>query len=75
MPQPIGATVTFIVNASKGVDTSTTVRLSVAVAIAKADALIDQGWEVSIIGPDGKRYGPSEFDKLLTLDSALRSPA
>ena len=49
----------------------TTVRLSIAVAIAKANALLDQGWQVFIIDPDGRRYDPSEFEQLLKLDSAL----
>ena len=66
-----GSIVTFIVNASRSEDVTTTVRLSIAVAIAKADALLDQGWQVFITGPDGRRYDPPEFDHLLKLDSAL----
>lgn len=62
---------TFIVNACRGEDVTTTVRLSIAVAIAKADTLLDQGWQVFITGPDGRRYDPSEFERLLKLDSAL----
>ena len=62
---------TFIVNASRGENVTTTVRLSIAVAIAKADALLDQGWQVFITGPDGQRYDPPEFERLLKLDSAL----
>jgi hypothetical protein len=42
----------------------TTVRLSVAVAIAKGRALIDDGWQVFITDPSGTRHYPSEFDKL-----------
>jgi hypothetical protein len=63
--------VTFIVNASKGEDVTTTVRLSIAVAIDKADALLEQGWQVFITGPDGRRYDPSDFEQLLKPDSAL----
>jgi hypothetical protein len=63
--------VIFLVNASRGEDVTTTVRLSVAVAIAKADALLDQGWQVFITGPDGRRYDPPEFECLLKLASAL----
>lgn len=66
-----GDAVTFIVNASKGEDITTTVRLSVAVAIAKADTLRGQGWRVFITGPDGRRYDPPEFTQLLKLNSAL----
>jgi hypothetical protein len=65
-----GIAVTFIVHASRGEETATTIRLSVVVAIAKGRALAEEGWQVFITGPDGIRYHPSEFDKLL-----LHSPA
>ena len=58
---------TFIVQASRGEDVTTTIRLSVVVAIAKALALAEDGWQVFIIGPDGVRYYPPEFEKLLSL--------
>ena len=61
----------FIVNASRGEDVTTTVRLSAAVSIAKADALLEQGWQVFITGPDGRRYDPPEFEQLHKLASAL----
>jgi hypothetical protein len=57
--------VTFLVEASKGEAKAVTVRLSVAVAIAKARTLLAEGWEVSITGPDGIRHASAEFDKLL----------
>jgi len=66
-----GAAVTFTVNASKGEHTALTMRLSSAGAIAKARSLLDEGWQVVVIGPDGIRYEPSDFDKLL----AAYSPA
>ena len=62
---------TFIVHASKGEEATTTIRLSVVVAIAKGRALAEEGWQVFIMTPDGARYDPSEFDKLLALDPAL----
>jgi hypothetical protein len=65
--------VTFIVQGSRGGETMTTVRLSVVVAIAKGRALADEGWQVFIIAPDGVRYHPPEFDKLLSFSLALRS--
>ena len=68
-----GIAVTFIVHASRGEETATTIRLSVVVAIAKGRALADEGWQVFITGPDGVRYDPSEFDKLLSLSPALYS--
>ena len=64
---------TFIVHASRGEDALTTVRLSVVVAIAKGLALAEEGWQVSIIAPDGARYEPSEFEKLLSFSPALQS--
>jgi hypothetical protein len=65
--------VTFIVHASRGEEAATTIRLSAVVAIAKGRALADEGWQVFITGPDGVRYSPSEFDKLLSLSKVLRS--
>ena len=57
---------TFIVHASRGEESATTVRLSAAVAIAKARTLEDEGWQVFITGPDGIRYDPADFDRLLS---------
>jgi hypothetical protein len=68
-----GIAVTFIVHASRGKDTTTTVRLSVVVAIAKGLALAEEGWQVFITGPDGIRYYPPEFENLLLLNPALQS--
>ena len=64
---------TFIVHASRGEDVTTTIRLSVVVAIAKGLAFVEEGWQVVIIGPNGVRYEPSEFEKLLSLSPALQS--
>jgi hypothetical protein len=68
-----GAAVIFIVNASKGEEATVTVRLSGAGAIAKARALLEAGWQVFITGPDSVRYHSTEFDKLLSLPSTVRS--
>jgi hypothetical protein len=65
--------VAFIVHASRGEEATTTVRLSVVVAIAKGRVLAEEGWQVFITGPDGVRYDPSEFDRLLSLSPALHS--
>jgi hypothetical protein len=65
--------VTFVVHASRGEDVATTVRLSVVVAIAKGLSFVEDGWEVFIVGPDGVRYDPPEFEKLLALSPALHS--
>jgi hypothetical protein len=67
-----GIAVTFIVEASRGEETTTTVRLSVVVAIAKGRALAEEGWQVFITAPDGIRYRPSEFDRLLSFSPGLR---
>ena len=53
---------TFILEASRDADALTTFRLSAAAA--KADALMKEGWQVVITGPDGTRYRPFEFDRL-----------
>jgi hypothetical protein len=66
-----GIAVTFIVHASRGEETATTIRLSVVVAIAKGRALAEEGWQVFITGPDGIRYYPPEFDELLVHSPAL----
>jgi hypothetical protein len=63
--------VAFIVHASRDDEATTTIRLSVVVAIAKARALAEEGWQVFITGPDDIRYYPDEFDRLLSLNPAL----
>lgn len=68
-----GFAVAFMVHASRDEEATTTIRLSVVVAIAKGRALAEEGWQVFIITPDGTRYDPSEFDRLLSLSPALRS--
>jgi hypothetical protein len=68
-----GIAVTFIVHASKGDDVAVTVRLSVVVAVAKGRSLLEEGWDVFIIGPDDIRYTPPDFDMLLLLHPALRA--
>ena len=68
-----GIAVTFIVQASRGEDATTTVRLSVAAAVAKGRTLADEGWQVVITGPDGIRYSPPQFDELLSRSHAPHS--
>lgn len=60
------APVTFIVHASKNDEVAITVRLRAVAAIAKAQSLSAEGWDVVIIGPDHIKYSPAEFDKLLS---------
>jgi len=68
-----GVAVTFIVHASRGEDATTTIRLSVVVAIAKGRSLAEEGWQVFITGPDGIHYYPPEFDKLLSFSPVLHA--
>jgi hypothetical protein len=68
-----GVAVTFIVHASRGEDTTTTIRLSVVVAIAKGRSLTEEGWQVFVTAPDGIRYYPSEFNKLLSYSPVLHA--
>ena len=70
-----GMAVTFIVQASRGEQVVRTIRLSAVAAIAKGQALVAEGWEVFITGPDDIKYYPPEFDQLLSLGpgSPLRS--
>ena len=61
---------TFIVHASKGDAVAITIRLQVVAAVAKARSLADTGWEVFIIGPDDRRYSPTDFYKLLACSAS-----
>ena len=63
------APVTFIVHASKNDEVAITVRLRAIAAIAKAQSLSAEGWDVVIIGPDDIKYSPAEFDKLLAFSA------
>ena len=60
---------TFIVHASKNADVAITVRLRAVAAIAKAQSLSTDGWNVVIIGPDDIKYTPAQFDKLLAFSA------
>jgi precorrin-4 methylase len=63
------APVTFIVHASKNDEVTITVRLRAVAAIAKAQSLSAEGWDVVIIGPDDLKYSPAEFVKLLAFSA------
>ena len=63
----------FIVHASRGEDVTTTIRLGAVVAVAKGRTLAREGWQVFITGPDGIRYYPAEFERLLSFNPELQS--
>jgi len=43
--------------------------LRAVAAIAKAQSLSAEGWNVVIIGPDDIKYTATEFDKLLAVSA------
>jgi hypothetical protein len=69
----IALAVTFIVHASRGEDVATTFRLSAAVAVAKGRTFAEDGWDVFITDPEGRRYYPSDFEELLSFGAAVQT--
>lgn len=59
---------TFTVHASKGGDWVETLFTSPTLTVAKANSLTKSGWDVHIKDPDGRRYGPAQFNELLSFD-------
>ena len=58
----------FTTQASKDGQMVTTTRLGPTVTVAKARALIKEGWDVHVTGADGRQHGPAQLDALLTFD-------
>ena len=56
----------FTIHASKNGQTITTVRIGPMVCVEKAKAFSQEGWQVHITNAVGHRYGPDEFDQLVT---------
>jgi hypothetical protein len=50
-----------------------TARLSVVIAVTKGRSLLADGWDVFIIGPDGSRYDPVDFDRLFEIEPEART--
>jgi hypothetical protein len=68
-----GVVVTFFVHASKEERVTMTARLSVVIAVTKGRSLLADGWDVFIIGPDGSRYDPVDFDRLFEIEPDART--
>jgi hypothetical protein len=60
---------TFTIHASKDGHMTQTLRIDPEIAVAKARALLDTGWEVHITDPAGQRYRPEAFDRLCSFSS------
>jgi hypothetical protein len=56
----------YTVHASKDGQSVTTVRIGPTVTVAKARALIKEGWQVHVTDAAGQRYGVAQLDQLLT---------
>jgi hypothetical protein len=64
----------FSIHATKGGQSMTTVRIGPAVTVAKARALLKDGWQVHVTDVAGQRYEPAQLDQLLTFDRIERRP-
>jgi hypothetical protein len=60
---------TFTIHASKDGHMTQTLRIDPEIAVAKARALLDTGWEVHITDPAGHRYRPEAFGQLCSFSS------
>ena len=52
----------------------TTVRIGPTVTVAKARALLKDGWQVHVTDAAGQHYEPAQLDQLLTFDRIERRP-
>ena len=55
----------FTIHASKGGQSVTTVRIGLAATVAKAEGLIQSGWQVRVTDAAGRQYGYGRFDVML----------
>jgi hypothetical protein len=62
-------TMTFTIHASKDGLILQTIRIDPEIAVAKALALMDTGWEVHVTDPAGQQYRPETFDGLRSSSS------
>jgi hypothetical protein len=64
----------FSIHATKGGQSMTTVRIGPTVTVAKARALLKDGWQVHVTDAAGQHYEPAQLDQLLTFDRIERRP-
>ena len=58
----------FSIHASKDGQSVTTVRIGLAATVAKAEALLQSGWQVQVTDAAGRQYGYGRFDAMLRDD-------
>ena len=58
----------FTVHASKDGEWVETQIKSPTLTVAKANSLQKSGWDVHITDGDGRRYGPTRFNEILSFD-------
>jgi hypothetical protein len=58
----------FTIHASKDGKWIETKVTSPTLTVAKANTLLNTGWDVHITDADGRRYGPTRFHEVLSFD-------
>ena len=58
----------FTIHASKDGKWIETKVTSPTLTVAKAKTLLRTGWDVHITDADGRRYGPTRFNEILSFD-------
>ena len=58
----------FTIHASKDGDLIETQDMSPTLTVARANTLHKTGWHVHIRDSNGRRYGPTRFDEILSFD-------
>jgi hypothetical protein len=59
---------TFTIHASRDGETIEAARTSPTMTVAKARALLNDGWQVHITDTNGRRYQPETFEQVLSFD-------
>jgi hypothetical protein len=62
---------TYAIHASKDGQSVVTIRLSPVVAIDKARALEQLGWQVHVTDSAGHQFEPQDFDRLLSFHHTI----
>jgi hypothetical protein len=58
----------FTIHASKDGKWVETEQTSPTLTVAKANSLLKTGWDVHIMDDEGRRYGPTKFNEVLSFD-------